>query len=90
MTEVKEQLEQGVIPDNGFTAEEVNVMNALVEAWENYSRLESTFPFDAGEFLEGIHRCQQVLSMRILRRDYPSAFPTVTTPKQPVVEEIIE
>jgi hypothetical protein len=50
-------------------------MDALVEAWNEYIKLEKQHPSDIDEFKNGIHKCQHALTIRILRRDYPEGYP---------------
>lgn len=61
---------------DGLTPEEDEIMNSLVNAWNKYVKLEVMHPSDNDDFIRGIHLCQYVLSMRILRRDYPNRYPT--------------
>lgn len=57
---------------------EKEIMNSLVNAVNLFSKLKQTHPSDRKDFVDGIHICQKVLGMRILRRDYPENFPTYT------------
>lgn len=50
-------------------------MDALVNAWSEYIKLEKQHPSDITEFCDGIHKCQHALKIRILRRDYPEGYP---------------
>lgn len=61
---------------DGLTGEERIVMDNLVEAWNGYCNLPKQHPTDLTEFCDGVHRCQSLLMMRILRRDYPEGYPT--------------
>jgi len=60
---------------DGLTQQEGKVMDALVEAWNEYIKLEKQHPSDINEFGDGIHKCQHALTIRILRRDYPEGYP---------------
>lgn len=57
-----------------FTENEQVVMDNLVAAWNGFQKLVKQHPSDLDEFIDGLHRCQNVLSLRILRRDYPDRF----------------
>jgi hypothetical protein len=59
---------------DGLTQQEGKVMDALVEAWNEYIKLEKQHPSDIDEFKNGIHKCQHALTIRILRRDYPEGY----------------
>lgn len=63
-----------------FTPQEQEIMDALVIAANKFTHLQETHPTHKRDFLDGIHRCQDVLIHRIVQRDYPETFPT--TPKQ--------
>jgi len=60
---------------DGLTKQEGNVMDSLVKAWNDFIKLPNEHPSDTEEFCRGIHQCQHVLMCRILRRDYPEAYP---------------
>jgi len=53
------------------------VMNALVEAWNQFNTLKSTHPDHVDEFRRGIHACQKIIMHRIVQRDHPDDFPMV-------------
>lgn len=71
----KERREQNSRRD-GLTYEEGKVMDALVSAWNEFTKLEKTHPSETTDFMNAIHQCQNTLCMRILRRDYPEGYPT--------------
>ncbi len=50
-------------------------MDALVEAWNEYIKLEKQHPSDIDEFKNGIHKCQHALIIRVLRREFPEGYP---------------
>jgi hypothetical protein len=60
---------------DGLTEQEGKVMDSLVDAWNEYVKLEKQHPTDIDEFCDGIHRCQHALTIRILRRDYSEGYP---------------
>ena len=60
----------------GFTKEEALIMEKLVDAHNLYVKLESTHPSDIHDWVTSLHNLQNILSMRILQRDYPLLFPT--------------
>lgn len=61
--------------NDGLTEQEGVVMDSLVNAWNEYIKLEKEHPSDLEIFGNGIHTCQQMLAMRIVRRDYPLGYP---------------
>lgn len=59
-----------------FTIEEEEIMRFLTMAHNNFIKLERTHPQEIDEWITSVHRLQDLLGMRILRRDYPETFPT--------------
>jgi ribosomal protein S27AE len=57
--------------NSGLTEQEQKVIDNLISAWNEYNQLEKQHPDDIDIFQDGIHKCQQILAMRILRREYP-------------------
>lgn len=62
--------------ENGLTQNEQIVMNKLMEAYEAFLELNKEHPDELRDFVDGIHRCQDVLAVRICRRIYPKGWPT--------------
>jgi hypothetical protein len=59
-------------PPSGLTPDEQRVMDALVTAVLAFNDLEAAItPDEMRAFVEGIHQCQNVLGMRVVRRDHP-------------------
>lgn len=55
---------------SGLTGQELIVMNCLVDAWN--AALELSLTNDERHvFTQAIHQAQQVLAMRVVRRDHP-------------------
>lgn len=61
---------------DGLTEQEGRVMDSLVTAWNEFTKLKTTHPSETNDFMNSIHQCQNILCMRILRRDYPEGYPT--------------
>jgi hypothetical protein len=51
-------------------------MDALSEAVQIYGALEQQHPDEHAEFVDAIHRAQDLLAVRIARRTYPKGWPT--------------
>ena len=60
--------------DDGLTNEEGDVMDYLVGAYTAYDGLEVEHPSDPGEFVQAIHRAQDLLAVRVVRRAYPDGW----------------
>jgi hypothetical protein len=58
-----------------MTDEEKQIMNKLIDAHNLYNKLPSTHPSDMQEWVNAIHQLQQLLGMRILRREHSDIFP---------------
>jgi hypothetical protein len=61
--------------DDGLTDAEGVVMDALIRAVEAFARLDRQHPQEINEFVDGIHKCQDLLAVRIARRHYPHGWP---------------
>lgn len=62
--------------DNGLTDDEQIVMDKLMDAYSAFIRLAREHPDEMRDFVDGVHRCQDVLAVRICRRIYPKGWPT--------------
>lgn len=61
---------------NGLTEDEDDVMQALSSAARNYGKLPCQHPDERRDFVDAIHRCQDLLAIRIARRHYPQGWPS--------------
>lgn len=53
---------------------EMKVLDSLVDAWNEFVKLESQHPDESRDFADGIHKCQYILGMRIARIYHPEIF----------------
>lgn len=58
-----------------FLDEEKEIMELLVDAYNKFIKLKQTHPTHNREFMDGIHKCQDILGHRILQREYPNYYP---------------
>ena len=65
-----------IIKTSGLTGEEQQVMDHLVGAYNGFRQLESQHPDEMTDFLSSIHRVQDLLAVRAMRRLYPESWPT--------------
>ena len=58
---------------SGLTLAELEVMDALVQAWEHFLELPNNVGSadDSTQFRYAIHQAQKILGQRVLRREYP-------------------
>lgn len=61
--------------DDGLTDDEGKVHDALIEAVNIFARLPRQHPDEMRDFVDGIHKCQDQLAVRIVRRHYPKGWP---------------
>lgn len=61
--------------DDGLTLEEGIVADALLKAVCAYEDLPRQHPDEHRDFIDAIHRCQDLLAIRIARRHYPRGWP---------------
>lgn len=55
----------------GLSFEEQQILHKLVEAWNEFEALSNHLQSDKKEFLDAIHRCQQIIALRVARRVDP-------------------
>lgn len=60
---------------DGLDEEEGEAADHLVAAVEAFGRLGRQHPDELRDFVDGIHRCQYLLAMRVARRLYPLGWP---------------
>lgn len=60
--------------DDGLTDAEGVVMDGLVQAANAFAKLPQQHRSDLGDFVDSIHRCQDLLAVRIARRAFPSGW----------------
>ncbi|HUB99107.1 MAG TPA: hypothetical protein VMS11_04720 [Solirubrobacterales bacterium] len=61
--------------EDGLTADEGIVMDALCDAANAFGGLPVEHPSDPRDFCDAIHKCQDLLAVRIARRHYPIGWP---------------
>lgn len=57
-----------------LTNQEQQILKKLVEAWSLYSELENRSDADNKEFLDAVHRAQQLIALRVARRVNPEVW----------------
>lgn len=62
----------------GLTDSEQKVMDALVLAFNEFAKIERQHPDEMRDFTDAIHRAQDLLAVRIARREFPDGWPTYT------------
>lgn len=59
-----------------ITNDEEKYMKSLVEAVNSYIRLDIQHPSERKDFIDSVHRCQDLIAVRVARRVCPDVFPT--------------
>jgi hypothetical protein len=72
---------------NPYKDTEEKLMQHLVAAINLFSKLDITHPSSEKDFVDGIHKCQNVIFHRIVQRDYPGEFPTYRKKVQTMEKE---
>ena len=67
--------------ETGLTPKEQEVMDHLVEAIRGFTGLEIEHPHELDDFLQSIHRLQDLLAIRVARRMFPEGW--YRTPAKP-------
>lgn len=65
----------------GLTREEQWVMDNLVDAVNGYAKLPIEHPHEVDEFLHCIHRLQDMMAIRVVRRSFPGGWYKVSSEK---------
>lgn len=60
----------------GLTKKEQQVMDKLMECYDLFIEIDKEHPDEMRNFVDGVHRIQEVLAMRTVRRSYPEGWPT--------------
>lgn len=60
--------------NDGLTDQEGKAMDALITAFNKFKKLDRQHPSELSDFADGIHRCQDLLAARIVRRLYPEGW----------------
>lgn len=58
----------------GLNDKEQEVMDHLVHAVMKYAKLPLEHPHELDDFLAGIHRLQDMMAIRVARRNYPGGW----------------
>lgn len=61
---------------DGLSYEEGEVMDCILDAVACWDKLPVQHPDDRVEFLDAVHRIQDLLAVRIARRSYPEGWPS--------------
>lgn len=55
--------------------QEEKVLKMLAECWNEFLKLEVQHPAEQREFCDAIHRCQDLIGVRVARKYRPDLFP---------------
>jgi len=62
------------IPLTSLTDEEKELLRKLGECWNLFISLDKRSSTDITEFIDSIHRCQQIVALRVARRVDPEVW----------------
>lgn len=57
-----------------LTEAEADLLRKLGECWNLFTSLEKRSAADNSEFVDSIHRCQQIVALRVARRADPEVW----------------
>jgi hypothetical protein len=57
-----------------ITKQEKEVLNHLCEAFNKFKKLPVAHPDDMSEFIDGIHKAQNIIAFRVARRVNPKVW----------------
>ena len=60
----------------GFTELEKECHDSLQKAYNCFLKMDRQHPDEMRDFVDSLHRMQDLLAVRIVRRCYPSGWPT--------------
>jgi len=67
-------MENDIDPICGFTVDEKKCHNSLMECLKIFRQLPVQHPSEMKDFVGAVHRIQDLLAMRIVRRLYPKGW----------------
>lgn len=62
------------LPSNPLTESERDLLRRLGECYNLFTSLEKRSEADNSEFVDAIHRCQQIVALRVARRVDPEVW----------------
>ena len=68
--------------ETGLTLQEQEVMDKLIECHRAFIGLERQHPDEMRDFIDGMHRIQDLLAVRVVRRLYPDGWTTYRDKRQ--------
>lgn len=72
--EIKAALQKG--PNNGLDPLEQECMDGLMAAYDAWLRMERQHPDEIRDFVDPLHRLQDLLAVRVVRNIFPKGWPT--------------
>jgi hypothetical protein len=57
-----------------LTPSEEDILKKLAEAWSIFMSLDKTSDADKNEYMDAIHRAQQIIALRVARRVNPEVW----------------
>lgn len=64
---------------NPFTIDEQYIVDLIVKAHNAFIKLDVTHLSEKKDWCDAVHRLQDLLGSRVLRRDYPRYFYSIQT-----------
>ncbi len=67
-----------------ITQAERDISDHLIEAFDNFLKLDRQHPDEVHFFRDGIHQCQLMIAARIARKAEPDVFPVKKPMRTPL------
>lgn len=71
-----QQMRDEIDPVSGWTLAEKRCHDALMRAYQEFIDLPRQHPDEMRDFVDPLHRLQDLLAVRIVRRVFPQGWPT--------------
>ena len=65
----------------GLTLLEQECMDGLMGSYRAFLKMERQHPDEMRDFIDAVHKSQDILAVRVVRRLYPEGWPTHTINK---------
>lgn len=69
-------------PKTGFLPQEKKCHDDLMSAYEAFLEMDRQHPDELRDFVDPLHRLQDLLAVRVIRRVFPEGWPTHKVAKE--------
>ncbi len=69
-------------PESGLDKFEKECMDGLMKAYSAFLKMDRQHPDEMRDFINPLHRMQELLAIRVIRREFPKFWPTYNVDKE--------